>query len=69
MKRKGTTVSIYVRKEIFDAGGRAEGELNIIHDHGLLIFFSFQNENDDLCFIPGVNENWGFGTNGIQLFY
>ena len=58
------TVSIHVRKK-FGSRGREVG-LNIIHDHGLLIFFF--SKGGRALFISGVNENWGLGTNRTQLF-
>ena len=47
------TVSIHVRKK-FGSRGREVG-LNIIHDHGLLIFFF--SKGGRALFISGVNEN------------
>lgn len=55
--RQGLTVSILCMKKIGGQGGRELSELNIIHDHGNLNFFSsFWRAN---LFILGVNRKLG----------
>jgi len=46
------TVSIHVRKK-FGSKGREVG-LNIIHDHGLLSFFSFQREEGHCLYLGSM---------------